>query len=135
MTQMSNKVTDQRGIILTDNVDLDWLNSLTPRFHSDYVKFVIDTKTNRVVVGMDVHADAQALLGADEDTLYGGNIYRDGHIVYSSTLNVDKSLSAKKKPGLFQKLFHTDNSNNPRIVTNKDIIEQINAVLFAWVKI
>ena len=45
MNQMSNKVTDQRGIILTDNVDLDWINSLTPRFHSDYVKFVVDTKT------------------------------------------------------------------------------------------
>ena len=98
---MSNKVTDQRGIILTDNVDLDWLNSLTPRFHSDYVKFVVDTKTNRVVVGMDVHADAQALLGAEENTLYGGNIYKDGTIVYSSTLNVDKSLSAEKKTGLF----------------------------------
>ena len=135
MNQMSNKVTDQRGIILTDNVDLDWLNSLTPRFHSDYVKFVVDTKTNRVVVGMDVHADAQALLNADEDTLYGGNIYRDGSIVYSSTLNVDKSLSAEPKPSLFHRLFHSGDSNNPRIVTNKELIEQINAVLFAWVKL
>ena len=135
MNQMSNKVTDQRGIILTDNVDLDWLNSLTPRFHSDYVKFVVDTKTNRVVVGMDVHADAQALLGAEENTLYGGNIYKDGTIVYSSTLNVDKSLSAKKKTGLFQRLFHSEKSDNPRIVTNKDLIDEINAVLFAWVKL
>ena len=53
MNQICSKVTDQRGIILTDNVDLDWLNSLSPRFHSDYVKFVVDTATNRVVIGME----------------------------------------------------------------------------------
>ncbi len=135
MNQISNKVTDQRGIILTDNVDLDWLNSLTPRFHSDYVKFVVDTKTNRVVVGMDVHADAQALLGAEEDTLYGGNIYKDGTIVYSSTLNVEKSLSAEKRSGLFQRLFRSEKSDNPRIVTDRELIDEINAVLFAWVKL
>ena len=101
MNQLSNIVTDQRGIILTNNVDLEWLNSLTPRFHSDYIKFVVDTKTNRVVVGMDVPADAQVLLGADEKTLFGGNIYRDGTIVYSSTLNVEKSLNAEKKTVFF----------------------------------
>ena len=135
MNQISSKVTDQRGIILTDNVDLNWLNSLTPRFHSDYVKFVVDTKTNRVVVGMDVHADAQVLLGADEETLFGGNIYRDGTIVYSSTLNVEKSLNAEKKTGFFQRLFHSEKNDNPRIITDKDLIAEINAILFAWVKV
>ena len=53
MNQIDPIVDDQRGLILTDNVDLDWLNSLSPRFHSDYVKFVVDTATNRVVIGME----------------------------------------------------------------------------------
>ena len=134
MNNISNQVTDQRGIILTDNVDLSWINSLTPRFHSDYVKFVVDTATNKVVIGMDVHADAQILLNADEKTLFGGNIYKDGSIVYSSTLNVDKSLGVNKK-GLFKSLFHKNADDNPRIITDKELIDQINAVLFSWVKL
>ena len=84
---------------------------------------------------MDVHADAQVLLGADEETLFGGNIYRDGTIVYSSTLNVEKSLNAEKKTSFFQRLFHSEKQDNPRIITNKDLIAEINAVLFAWVEL
>ena len=83
-------------------MDLNWLNSLTPRYHKEYVKFVVDMKNNKVAVGMDVHADAQVLLDIPEEYLYGGNIFSDGKIVYQSTLNVDKNLELlkrKKRPG------------------------------------
>ncbi len=129
---------DVRGIILTDNVDLNWLNELTPRYYPDFVKFVVSTATNRVVVGMDIHASAQAFLDEDESNLYGGNIYRDGSIVYESTLNIQKNLALDHgKTGLLSRIFKRNSGNydNPRIIVDKDLIETINAVLFSWVKI
>ena len=139
MNSMDNHITDQRGVILTDNVDLDWVNSLHPRYHKEYVKFVVDMKNNRVVIGMDIHADAQVLLGTEEEYLYGGNIYRDGHIVYQSTLNVEKNLKLEKateKKGLFW-LFKKKRpeNENMRIITDKETIHYINTVLMAWVKL
>ena len=139
MNNIDNTVTDQRGIILTDNVDLSWVNSLTPRYHKEYVKFVVDTANNKVVIGMDIHADAEMLLGTDVKYLYGGNIYSDGHIVYQSTLNVDKNLAiARKHPrkGLLGLIRgKSPASGNMRIITDKETIDYINNVLFAWVKI
>ena len=139
MNNIDNKVTDQRGIILTDNVDLNWVNSLTPRYHKEYVKFVVDVANNKVVIGMDIHADAEILLGTDSRFLYGGNIYTDGHIVYQSTLNVDKNLELiKKKPskgllGLIKK--NKVSSGNMRIINDKETIDYINSVLLSWVKL
>ncbi len=136
MNNMEKIVTDQRGLILTDNVDLNWLNSLTPRYHKEYVKFVVDMKNNKVAVGMDVPADAQVLLDVPEEYLYGGNIFSDGKIVYQSTLNVDKNLELLKKEkrigifGLFKKKPHVENM---RIISDKETISYINRVLFAWV--
>lgn len=139
MNNMDNHVTDQRGVILTDNVDLNWINSLHPRYHKEYVKFVVDMANNKVVIGMDVHADAQVLLGTEEEYLYGGNIYTDGHIVYQSTLNVEKNLKLEKqekKGGLLGLFRKKDISNeNMRIITDKETIQYINTVLMAWVKL
>ena len=139
MNQIDNVVKDQRGIILTDNVDLEWINSLTPRYHKEYVKFVVDMQNNKVVIGMDVHADAEMLLGTSVDYLYGGNIFQDGHIVYQSTLNVDKNIRLQhetKQKGPFG--FLTKNkqrSDNMRIITDKETIAYINTVLLEWVKL
>ncbi len=137
MNCMSNVISDQRGIVLTDNVDLEWVNSLTPRYHKEYVKFVVDMKNNKVVIGMDVHADAEILLGTPTEYLYGGNIYPDGHIVYQSTLNVDKNLkivNKDKKTGLLG-LFRGKGKTpeNMRIITDKETIAYINTVLLEWV--
>lgn len=134
--------TEYNGILLTDNVDMDWLKSLTPRYHPDMCKFVINTETTRVAVGMDVHADAEMLLqnGKGASDLLGGNIFfDDGHIEYESTLNITRNLEIreKAKPKGLAKLFRKkeDISANPRIITDKDTIEQINAILFSWIKL
>ena len=117
-----------------------FLNSLSPRYHKDYVKFVVDMKNNKVVVGMDVHADAEILLDAGIEDIYGGNIYRDGHIVYQSTLNVEKNLKIKaekkQKTGLFG-LFRKkeEETDNMRIITDKETIDYINTVLLSWVEL
>lgn len=140
MNNISNIVTDQRGIILTDNVDLKWINSLTPRYHKDYVKFVVDMKNNKVVIGMDVHADAEILLDAGIEDIYGGNIYKDGSVVYQSTLNVDKNVKIygedDERGGLFG-FFRKKKKkpDNMRIIIDKETIDYINTVLFSWVEI
>ncbi len=125
MNQMGNEVSP-RGIVLTDNVNMDWLKKLTPRYHPNFVKFVVNAETNTVCVGMDVHKDAQPLLADSEKPLYGGNIFFDGHIEYESTLNVDKNI----RTAWFRK-----NPGNPRIINDPELIEIINAVLMAWVEL
>lgn len=108
-------------ITLTDNIDLDWLRAVEPRFFDDYIKFVVNTKTNQVHVGMDVHSDCLAF-GDDEEDFYGGNIFfDDGHIEYESTLNIAKNERVGTE------------SDDLRIITNPDLIEKVNAVLLSWV--
>lgn len=136
MEQIKN---NPRGILLKENVDMNWLKKLEPRYHKDFIKFVVNTETNRVVVGMDVHKDAMVLLAENEDNLYGGNIYFDGHIIYESTLNIQKNLEIfeNNKPKGILKIFNKNDSfkGNPRIITDKETIQMINSVLFSWVNI
>lgn len=116
--------TDHRGILLTDNVDLEWLKQIEPRYFPDYVKFTIDKNTNKICVGMEVHKDCELCDAGKTDGIYGGNIYfDDGHIVYSSTLNVDKNLKNGQRP------------ENMRIIEDEPTIEVIDSVLKAWVLI
>jgi len=112
-----------RGIILTDNVNIDWLKALTPQYFSDYIKFVIDVETTRVCVGMEIHRDCEVSFDTNLDNLYGGNLYFDGHIIYESTLNVSKN---KEKKGF---------RGNPRIITDEKDIEMLNAILFSWIEL
>lgn len=136
MNNMSTEIKESCGVVLTDNVNLQWLNKLTPRYHDNFVKFVVNTETNKVAVGMDIHADAKRILGNDDTVLYGGNIYTDGHIEYQSTLNVEKVLSLQKNQSILRKLFRKNNKEfNPRIITDREMIDNINAVLKAWIKV
>ena len=115
-----------KGIILTDNVDMEFLKSLSPRFHSKYVKFVINVESNQVCIGMDVHANCLLNKGnkGEEEHLYGGNIFfDDSSIIYESTLNIPKNLKLRNFKG------------NPRIITDAELMTMIEAVLLAWVKI
>ena len=110
--------------MLTDNVDLEWLKGITPKYHNEFCKFIVDTKANKVIVGMDIHADGTHFTGYENmDYIFGGNIYfNDGHVVYESTLNIDKNLKATNP-----------NFEDPRITVDKDLIEQINSTLLRWV--
>lgn len=65
---------ERRGVILTDNVDIDWLKSLEPQFFSDFIKFVVNPKTNKVCIGMSVHACCMPEMG-DNKELLGGNLF------------------------------------------------------------
>ena len=114
-------MSDRRGIILEKNVNLEWIRNFEPKYFPDYIKFVVNPKTNKVNIGMSVHACCLPQMGP-ADELYGGNIYFcDGHIVYQSTLNVNKGKE--------------HDANNRRIITDKETIDLINSVLLAWVKL
>ena len=129
--------TTDRGILLTENITMDDLKNITPRFHPDYIKFVVNVETNKVCVGMFNHADACVILG-DQDDLYGGNIFfNDGNIIYTSTLNIKKNIKLKefkRKLGLDYKHID-DNKHNPRIIEDKELISMINSILFSWIEI
>lgn len=109
------------GVLLTDNVNMEWLRSVEPRYFDDFIKFVINTRTNQVWVGMEIHADCVTNY-SDYKHYYGGNIFfEDGHIEYESTLNVEKNEAIGVE------------SDNMRMITDEELIERINNVLLAWV--
>ncbi len=125
---------DDRGFVLNDNISLDELNNLEPSFFPNMIKFVVDKDTNRVAIGMKIHKTAEIFFGSNHGNLYGGNIFKDGHIVYESTLNINKNLEnwkEKHKHSLFKK--NAPFPDNPRIIVDKDIQDIINATLFDWV--
>ena len=117
-------IEDNRGLVLKDNVDLEFLKNLEPQFFSDYIKFVVNLEINQVCVGMSLHASSLISVPENKDNLLGGNIFfEDGHIEYNSTLNVNINTKNKKFKG------------NPRIITDQNLINRINLVLFAWVEL
>ena len=66
------------------------------RAHFDtMVKFVVDINRQRVALGGEMHADAEALLlqeGSDQSSLWGGNLYPwndpEQRIEYTSFINI-----------------------------------------------
>jgi len=127
MNNVTAEVDVGRGILLTDRVDMAWLESVYPRFYDDYIKFVVDFERRRVHVGMDISADC--ILGnmgsAERDRRFrGGNIFfADGHMVYESTLNIHGNLALG---GTFADI---------RAVEDERTITRIDEVLKEWIVI
>lgn len=122
MNNVDNSNIPRYGVLLTDNVDADWLRACSPRYFDDYIKFTVDPPNNKVVIGMQVHRNGRALLESEEKDLLGGNIFFDDmHIEYESGLNEPINLEVG-----------TD-SDDLRIVTNEDVKERIDNVIKAWV--
>lgn len=125
MNNIDNNCPDIRGILLTDEVDFNWICSIDPRYEEDFCKFTVNVDTNEIVVGGGVHAYAKAFLGDDEDVLYGGNIFfDDGHIEYTSTLNIDKNSDYER----------TNNNASARVLQDPEQIALVNSVLYDWIK-
>lgn len=122
MNNVDNENIPRYGVLLTDNVDADWLRSCSPRYFDDYIKFTVDPPNNKVVVGMQVHRNGRALLESEEEKLLGENIFFDDlHIEYESGLSelVNQELGTE--------------SEDLRVSTNPEVIEKIDNVLKAWV--
>ena len=116
---MDINIPDNRGIVLDTNINLDFLRQVKPQYFDDYIKFVVNTSTNQVAIGMQLHKSAVIAQG-DITNVYGGNIFLDdGHIIYESTLNVPKNIGRV--------------CDDMRIITDKELISTINATLFSWV--
>lgn len=73
MNQMNNCI-DRRGIILTDNINMDFIKSIEPRYNEEFCKFVIDKERNKVCIGMDIHAQCDLNNGEEMQNLYGGDL-------------------------------------------------------------
>jgi len=118
---------DHRGIVLTEQVDIDWLRNLNPQRFMKFIKFTIDPNSEKVCVGMEAHRNGGSVLGNGTsdyvNTLYGGNLFYDTNIVeWESGLNVRHNI----KIGL-------EANQNPRFLTDKDTIERLERILRIWV--
>ena len=124
MNNLSNK-TEPRGILLTDNVDREWLDSITPVYFEDFIKFIVNKESNEVVVGMEVHKNGVALMrDSNPKNVLGGNLYPDNSIVYSSTLNVMHNAK-----------LDNPNRDDMRIILDSDLQKLIDSILFSWIKV
>lgn len=121
MNSQDNKNISKKGIVLNDNVDLEWLNGIEPKFHGNMIKFDVNLKLNKVAVGMDLHASTQEEMGNNPDLLGGWIQLNNGVIEYDSTLNIPYNL----KLGT-----HGDTM---REIVDEDLIGKINNVVFEWV--
>lgn len=118
---------DRNGLLLTERVDMQFLKELEPQFfiNEGYIKFVIDEKTDSVVVGMEIHKDCIEILASrreyetnfDFEPVWGGNLYYDGHIVWTSTLNNTKNIRLREW------------GDSPRELVNKEIIARLTVIL------
>lgn len=117
----------QNGLLLDKKVDMDFLKNLTPQYfkENNYIKFVIDGTNNNVVVGMEIHRDCLGILAEnrefslnfDESDVWGGNLYYDGTIKWTSALNDSKNLRMREW------------GDSPREIANKDVISRLTAIL------
>ena len=124
MNNLSNN-TEPRGILLTDNVNREWLNGITPVYFEDFIKFIVNKESNEVVVGMEVHKNGVALMNnANPKNVLGGNLYPDNSIIYSSTLNVFHNAK-----------LENPNRDNMRVILDPNLQDLINSILFSWVKV
>lgn len=118
---------DRNGLLLKEKVDMDFLRNLTPQFFKEenYIKFVIDAANNSVVVGMEIHSDCLDLLASNRDyslnfndsDIWGGNLYYDGTIVWTSTLNNSKNIKLREWGA------------SPREITNAEVISRLTDIL------
>lgn len=118
---------DRNGLLLTERVDIDFLKNLTPQFffEESYIKFVIDGTNNNVVVGMEIHRDCLDILAQnreyslnfDESDVWGGNLYFDGTIKWTSSLNNVKNIKLREW------------GSSPREISNEDVINRLTDIL------
>lgn len=118
---------DRNGLLLTERVDMEFLKNLSPQFFDadNYIKFVIDGTNNNIVVGMEIHRDCLDLLAQnreyslnfDESDVWGGNLYFDGTIKWTSALNDVKNLKLREW------------GSSPREIKNKDVIDRLTNIL------
>jgi hypothetical protein len=121
MNSQNNKNLSRLGIILTDNVDLEWLRNIEPNFHGNRVKFDVNIKLNKVAVGMDVHSNTLPEMGPTSDLL-GGAVYTEsGMLEYDSSLNIP----------INQKM--NSHGDTMREIIDKDTIDKINNILLSWI--
>ena len=118
---------DRNGLLLTQKVDIEFLKNLSPQFFEadNYIKFVIDETNGNVIVGMEIHRDCLGIiaenrdysLNFDESKIWGGNLFYDGTIKWTSALNDVKNLKLREW------------GSSPREITNKEVIERLTAIL------
>ena len=122
---------DSRGILLTKQVDLDWLKQQEPQFFQEYIKFIIDINSREVCVGMKVHRDGCSMLSNPratkveyiDNSVYGGNLfYEASSVVWESGLNMRYNIKNKTL------------GKNPRILVDDKFIEELEGILRMWVE-
>ncbi len=110
-------------MILRTKTELNDLKAIDPQFFEDMIKIVIDRERRIVAVGAEMHSDMGIELyndGSDEKDLYGANLFWDGSLEWSSTLNIARNRSIQ-------------NGTYGRVITDEDTIEDLTDIVNLWI--
>jgi len=81
-------------MIVERKMELKEIRDMEPCYFDDMVKIVIDKELHKIALHAEMYSDLQIELydhGSNEKDLYGANIYWDGSIEWTSTINVARN--------------------------------------------
>ena len=110
-------------MILQKKTELSELQNTEPCYFEDMVKIVIDRKRRLVAAQAEMHSDLQIELyddGSEDKSLYGANIYWDGSIEWTSTINVARNKELQK--GTFG-----------REIKDEETIQELTDIVNEWI--
>jgi hypothetical protein len=120
---MQRMTAAHRIQVLSKPIDRTLLAQMLGDPFPDMIKFVVDLDRNKVALGGELHADAEALLleqGAVQEALWGGNYFpglgEDDCIEFTSMINVRPSAG-----------------NRSMLVQSKELQTRIRGLIFAFV--
>jgi len=110
-------------MIINNKTEIEKLKKEYENIHSEFVKFVIDIKKERIAVGMEMHRDLEIELydnESDEHDMYGGNLYWGGNIDWQSHSNMKRN---REKGQAFK----------GRILDDEDVIAELTDIINKWI--
>ena len=110
-------------MIAERKMEIQEIRDMDPCFFEDMVKIVIDRKLHKLALQAEMHSDLQIELydsGSNEKDLYGANIYWDGSIEWTSTINVARNRELQG--GVYG-----------REIKDPDVIAELTDIVNEWV--
>lgn len=110
-------------MIVVHKMELQEIRNMEPCYFEDMVKIVIDRKQHRIALQAEMHLDLQLELydsGSNEKDLYGANIYWDGSLEWTSTINVARNRELQS--GVYG-----------REIKDADVIAELTDIVNEWI--
>lgn len=110
-------------MIAERKMELQEIRNMDPCYFDDMVKIVIDRKNHKLALQAEMHSDLQIELydaGSNEKDLYGANIYWDGSLEWTSTINVARNRELQS-------------GTYGREIKDQEVIAELTDIINEWI--